>query len=154
MTERRLVEVVQNICQSFIARPPRSESGPIGLTQCGYERIAMFLADSAVLVSMAAVESRLLCHDRFLGSMGKSAITIHLGIDFGDCRCGRGLCDGRRVPGGFGLGRRLRLCLGVEILGGFGDFAAPDPRLVHRRQRCFQRGFRGRTCASRYVRAK
>ena len=83
MTERRLVEVVQNICQSFIARPPRSVFGPIGLTQCGYERIAMLLSDFAVLVSMAAVEFRLLCQDRFLGSMGKSATTIYLGIDFG-----------------------------------------------------------------------
>jgi hypothetical protein len=86
MAKRRLVEVRENVCQSFIARPPRSESGPIGLTQCGYERIAVFLADLAVLVSMTALEARLLCHHRFLGSMGKSAFSIHLGIDFGESR--------------------------------------------------------------------
>ena len=67
MGERWLVEIMQQVSQFFVARPPRSESGSIGLAQRGYERIALFLADFAVLVSMTVVEARLLCQHGFLG---------------------------------------------------------------------------------------
>ncbi len=66
MAERWLVEIMQHVSQFFVARPPRSESGSIGLAQCGYERIAVFLADFAVLVSVTAVEAGFLRHDGFL----------------------------------------------------------------------------------------
>jgi hypothetical protein len=72
--ERRLVQIVQHISQFLVARPPESESGSVGLSQRGYERVAVFLADLAILVSMAAVEARLLGHDGFLGSMSELCI--------------------------------------------------------------------------------
>jgi hypothetical protein len=62
MAERRLIEVVQHVSQFLVARPPRGESGSIGLAQRGYERIAVLPTDFAVFVSVAAVEVRLLCH--------------------------------------------------------------------------------------------
>jgi hypothetical protein len=65
MGERRLIEIMQHVSQFFVARPPGSESGSIGLPQRAYERVAMLLADFAVLVSMTAVDTRLLCHDGF-----------------------------------------------------------------------------------------
>jgi hypothetical protein len=71
MGERWLVEIVQHVSQFLVARSPGSESGPIGLPQRGYERIAVLLADFAVLVSMTGVEAGLLCHDGFHGFMNE-----------------------------------------------------------------------------------
>jgi hypothetical protein len=36
----------------------------------------VLLADFAILVAMATVETRVLCHDDFLGSMGEDTGTI------------------------------------------------------------------------------
>jgi hypothetical protein len=76
MRERRLIKLVQHIFQFFVARPPRSKSGPIGLTQRGYQGIAVLLADFAILVSMTAIETGVLCHDDFLGAMGENTRMI------------------------------------------------------------------------------
>ncbi len=64
--QRWLIEIMQHVSQFFVARSPRSESGSIGLPQRGYQRIAVLLANFAVLVSMTAVDARLLCHDGLL----------------------------------------------------------------------------------------
>jgi hypothetical protein len=69
MRERRLVELVQQVLQFFVSGTPWRESDPIGLAQRGYERIAMFLGDFTILVSVAVVEARLVCHRGFLGLM-------------------------------------------------------------------------------------
>ena len=71
MRERRFVEVVQQVLQFFVTGTPWRESGPVGLAQRGYERIAVLPGDFAVLVSVAVVEARLLCHRGFLGSMNE-----------------------------------------------------------------------------------
>jgi hypothetical protein len=42
----------------------------------------VLLADFAILVSMATVETGVLCHDDFLCSMAEGTGTICLGIDF------------------------------------------------------------------------
>jgi hypothetical protein len=73
MGERWLVEIMQHVSQFFVARSSRSESGSIRLAQRRYERIAVLLADFAILVSMTAVEARLLCHDGFFGSIEEGA---------------------------------------------------------------------------------
>ena len=76
MCQRRLIEIMQHVFQFFVARTPWSKSGSIGLTQCGYERIAVLLADFAILVSMATVETGVLCHDNFLGAVGENTPMI------------------------------------------------------------------------------
>jgi hypothetical protein len=63
-----LIEIMQHVSQFFVAT---GESGSIGLPQRGYERIAVLLANFAVLVSMTAVDTRLLCHDEFPWFDGK-----------------------------------------------------------------------------------
>lgn len=65
MAEGCLIEIVQHVAQFFVARPPGSEPGSISLAQRGYERIAMFFADFAVLVSVTAVEAGFFRHDCF-----------------------------------------------------------------------------------------
>jgi hypothetical protein len=52
MGERRLVQIMQRVAQFFVAGPPWSESGPVGLTQRANERIAMLPAEVTILVSM------------------------------------------------------------------------------------------------------
>ena len=79
MGERRLVEIMQHVSQFLIARPPRSEPGSVGLAQRGYERIAVLLADFAVLVSVTAVEAGFLRHDGFLCLM-RERLPHHLGL--------------------------------------------------------------------------
>ena len=69
MCQRLLIEIMQHVFQFFVSRPSRSEASSIGLTQCGYECIAVLFADFAILISMAAIEPHIRWHNDFLGSM-------------------------------------------------------------------------------------
>ena len=77
MCQRLLIEIMQHVFQFFVSRPSprpsRSEASSIGLTQCGYECIAVLFADFAILISMAAIEPHVLWHNDFLGSMGEGS---------------------------------------------------------------------------------